>query len=144
MYEKLKNMTFEQRLEYMTNLSSVEWESICRGCGICCLNKYWRDDGGVDYARVACKNLDLGTRKCKCYASRLNGGECHNVDIDIVRDARVLPASCAYVEMLYGMADCPATVDWDTVVSEQDIGPLAAFRRIIPCSNHWIVKKEKR
>lgn len=150
---KLENMTFEQRLDYMSKLSPGAWESICRGCGLCCLCKYYTDDGGIEYARVACKNLDLKTRRCKCYECRLKRGACHNVDLEIVRAARVLPANCAYVEMLYGPAEkatigaehdeprkqreTAIRVDWDTVVSENDISPVAAQRRIIKGSTKW-------
>ncbi len=132
--------TFKERLEYMKNLSRDEWESICRGCGLCCLCKYYTHDGGVEYARVACKNLDLKTRRCKCYDCRLKRGACHNVDIDIVRDARVLPRNCAYVEMLYGPSDVHPNIDWETVVSENEISPMAAQRRIITGSKKWSKK----
>ncbi len=134
--------SFEERLEYMRGLTHDEWDKICRGCGLCCLCKYYTHDGGVEYASVACKNLDLKTRRCKCYDCRLKRGACHNVDIDIVRQARVLPRSCAYVEMLYGPPSAEASggrpaVDWGTVLSENEISPLVAQKRIIPGSVNW-------
>ncbi len=143
---KPENSTFKERLEYMSKMTQQQWELVCRGCGLCCLCKYYvDDDNSVAYARVACKNLDLKTRRCKCYECRLKRGACHNVSLDIVRAARVLPANCAYVEILYGPAapaNC-AQVNWDDIVSEADISPVAAQRRIIPGSTNWSVKKTK-
>lgn len=137
-----KKMTFEERLEYMSRLSPDDWDKICRGCGLCCLNKYYREDGKIEYASVACKNLDTQTRKCKCYEARLCRGACHKVDLALVRDARVLPASCAYVEILYGDADIKPDVNWEEVVSESSISPIKAQKRIIPGSENWTHDKK--
>lgn len=141
--ENTKDMTVPQRLDYMSKLSPAEWDEICRGCGICCLNKYYMADGSLAYSSAACKNLDLDTRKCKCYAARLCNGSCNKVDLELVRSARVLPASCAYVEMLYGPAETPADVNWDDVVSEADISPTRASKRLIPNSHKWTRKGSK-
>ncbi len=55
-------------LEQMTD---AEWESLCDGCGRCCLHKL-RDDVTevVSFTNVACHMLDLHSCACSDYARR--------------------------------------------------------------------------
>ena len=82
----------------LAEMSIAEWESLCDGCGLCCLNKLEdADTGEVATTSVACRWLDLGTCRCADYANRLsNVPDCISLTPARVRELDWLPASCAY------------------------------------------------
>ncbi len=82
----------------LEEFSVFEWESLCDGCGRCCLNKLEDDDTGDIYATsIACRLLDGETCRCRDYAHRKSiVPDCILLDIATVKTARWLPESCAY------------------------------------------------
>lgn len=82
----------------LDQLDSVEWESLCDGCGLCCLQKLEdEEDGGVYYTRIACRLLDLETCRCRDYAYRRRSvPDCIQLTPAQAGAFQWLPPTCAY------------------------------------------------
>ena len=82
----------------LSEMTKQEWESLCDGCGRCCLNKLEDEDTGrFHYTRAACKLLDLETCRCTDYANRqARVPDCVALTPENVGSLGWLPATCAY------------------------------------------------
>ena len=82
----------------LDEMTQSEWESLCDGCGRCCLNKIEDEDSGQIYlTKVACRLLDLRTCQCRDYPNRKQHvHDCIQIDPAQVRNLGWLPNSCAY------------------------------------------------
>ena len=82
----------------LEKLNAEEWESLCDGCGKCCLHKL-RDDetDEVFYTRVACRLLDMKSGGCSDYVHRFSKvPDCMDVSKMNAAEMKWLPSSCAY------------------------------------------------
>ena len=79
-------------------LSLPEWESLCDGCGRCCLVKLEDEDTrDTYYTDIACKLLDAGTCRCSDYVNRqAKVPDCIRLTPETVRSISWLPPTCAY------------------------------------------------
>ncbi len=82
----------------LEQLSDAEWESLCDGCGRCCLNKIEDTDSGeIFLTRVACKLLDIQSCRCSDYPNRQKKvPDCIRIDVEQVRSLSWLPNTCGY------------------------------------------------
>ena len=55
----------------LAKMTRAEWETLCDGCGKCCMNKLEDEDTGeVVLTNVACRLFDDATCQCSQYAIR--------------------------------------------------------------------------
>ncbi|MDZ7840158.1 MAG: YcgN family cysteine cluster protein [Gammaproteobacteria bacterium] len=93
----------------MWELSDAEWESLCDGCGRCCLIKFQDEDTGrIAYTDVACRLLDVQACRCRNYPQRTRlVSECLDLRREDEEAFMALPSTCAY-RLLYEGKDLPA------------------------------------
>ncbi|CAN5413001.1 YcgN family cysteine cluster protein [soil metagenome] len=82
----------------LEEMSGAEWESLCDGCGRCCLEKLEDEDSGkIYFTHVSCKLLDAGLCACKDYENRsAQVPDCVRLTPENVRTLNWLPPSCGY------------------------------------------------
>ena len=100
----------------MSELSDRQWESLCDGCGKCCLNKLEDEDTGeIYYTSVACQLLDHSSGRCSDYKNRLKlVPDCLDLRQTDSESYHWLPATCAY-RLLAAGKDLP---EWHHLKSE--------------------------
>ena len=82
----------------LEDMSQPEWESLCDGCGKCCLAKLEDEDTGeIHWTTVGCRLFDAAKCRCTDYAHRLaKVSDCVQLTPQNVRTISWLPATCAY------------------------------------------------
>ena len=88
----------------LAEMNPAEWESLCDGCGRCCLNKLEDvETGAIRYTDAACRLLDLDRCRCMSYADRGRlVPECVRLTPNNVLAVGWLPHSCAYRRVAEG------------------------------------------
>lgn len=82
----------------LAEMTSDEWESLCDGCGKCCLNKLedW-DDGTIHWTDIGCELLDGETCRCTDYSNRFDKvPDCIQLTPSKISELGWLPPTCAY------------------------------------------------
>ncbi|QRG08843.1 YcgN family cysteine cluster protein [Xanthobacter dioxanivorans] len=79
-------------------MSAAQWESLCDGCGRCCLVKLEDEETeAIAYTDVACRLFDAGTCRCTDYENRSEQvSDCVRLTPETVEDIGWLPPTCAY------------------------------------------------
>ena len=96
-------------------MTREEWESLCDGCGRCCLVKLEEDGlGTIHYTDVACQLFEAGACRCKDYPNRsAKVPDCVTLTPDNIAGLAWMPPTCAY-RLLSEGEDLP---DWHPLVS---------------------------
>lgn len=96
-------------------MSRAEWESLCDGCGKCCVHKLEDEETGELYpTNVACRLLDRTTGRCSDYRNRrAHIPECVRLTPAKLETVDWLPSSCAYLRLHRGQG----LPDWHPLVT---------------------------
>ncbi len=106
------------------DMSPEEWESLCDGCGKCCVYQVEDEDNRGQYylTNVACKLLDSDLCHCTAYSNRQHRvADCMTITPENISELDWLPASCAY-RRVYFSQDLP---EWHHLKSGD---PLAVHK----------------
>ena len=93
------------RRKSLSQMTDLEWESLCDGCGRCCLNKLEEDESAAEtfYTDVGCRLLDGHSCRCRDYQNRLDlVDDCVRLTPESLKRIKWLPPSCAYVLLAQG------------------------------------------
>jgi len=82
----------------LTQMTESEWESLCDGCGKCCMAKLIDEDTDeIHFTTVACRLFDSQSCRCSDYANRQDRvSDCVKLTPETVQEITWLPATCAY------------------------------------------------
>lgn len=99
----------------LDEMTQEEWESVCDGCGLCCLTKLQDEETDeIVYTSVVCAYSDLATGQCSDYANRSsNVPTCVQLTQARVAEFDWLPDTCAY-RVLYRGQSLP---NWHPLIS---------------------------
>ncbi len=113
--ERMSQQVFwkSRKLHEMT---PEQWESVCDGCGKCCLHKLQDEDTEeMAYTCIACQYLDHQTGRCQVYSERQKHvPDCLDLSVDNLGEVVTwLPDTCSY-RLLYQGEELP---EWHHLVS---------------------------
>lgn len=120
----------------LAELSQDEWESLCDGCGQCCLIKLEDEDTGEVYrTNVSCQLLDLDSCRCMDYGHRFEKvPECVQVSLEKTDQFEWMPETCAY-RLLY---EGKPLFDWHPLLSTDKTVEIPVSVKHIAISEEYI------
>lgn len=82
----------------LAEMTDSEWESLCDGCGRCCLVKLEdEDDGTIHFTDIGCRLLDGEACRCRDYDNRTaRVHDCVRLTAQNLSELNWLPPTCAY------------------------------------------------
>ncbi len=94
---KTRNPPFWKR-KSLAEMTRAEWESLCDGCGRCCLNKLENETTGeIYFTDVACRLLDMASCRCVSYEDRKRFvPDCRILTPSNIESLSWLPSTCGY------------------------------------------------
>jgi uncharacterized cysteine cluster protein YcgN (CxxCxxCC family) len=104
------------KIKKLEQMSVDEWESLCDGCGLCCLVKIEDEDSGeVFNTSVSCFLLDIESCRCSDYDNRFSKAPmCTQLTAKNLLQMDWLPESCAYKRLSTGRA----LPDWHPLLTK--------------------------
>ncbi len=99
----------------LERMNREQWESLCDGCGLCCLIRFEDvDSGEVIPTRVHCRLLDAATCSCSNYPGRKREvPDCISLTPALIPKLGWMPKSCAYRRLHEGRG----LADWHPLIS---------------------------
>ncbi len=99
----------------LSQMNDREWETLCDGCGRCCLVLLTDDETGETFETdVACKLFDATTRRCRDYGARHEKvPDCLRLTAESAGALPWMPETCAYRRLARG----EALPDWHPLIS---------------------------
>ena len=96
-------------------MTRQQWESLCDGCGKCCVHKLEDEDTGeLLPTNVSCRLLDRRSGLCSDYRNRrAHVPECVRLTPQKLDTLDWLPSSCAYLRVHHGQG----LPDWHHLIS---------------------------
>lgn len=117
------------KMKTLSEMSKEEWESLCDGCGKCCLIKLEDEDTGLRLGTdIACKLFDGETCRCKDYTNRkAKVPDCVVLTPQSVKSLPWIPKTCAYRLLAEGKD----LYDWHPLVTGDPMSTHKAGMSVI-------------
>jgi len=123
------------KIKKLHEMSQKQWESLCDGCGKCCLVKLEDyDTAEIYHTNVACKLLDINHCHCSDYNNRQSRvDDCVKLDPESLKTIKWLPDTCSYKLIEQGKT----LPDWHHLIS----GSRDSIHQVLGSVKHFAVSE---